>query len=203
MKIHCIRLKVEQRTSIHSRLNENTVEDFPIKSFNILLIGRNSPSSNIIPQEINEGYNLHGKWLARLANDQQIRPSYIDWTMNSIKSFHKLKLEIVYSHDGHLHCANVVVPINIPHCSLAYDFVTLPQYSDHGIELTTSSKRFWQVPRTTSHEKCTCGKSISELKAVALGLNPTYNDDLKYNEGLGICSDLCSIDHPFGDCISK
>ena len=199
-------MKVEQQTTIHSRTNEGLVEQLPFKSIEILKIGKHSYSSNLIPQNIKEGEDIHGKWLLRLPNDQEIRPSYIEWTLNSIKPVHKLKLEIYYSEDnGIINCGNVGIPIHIPHCTLSYDFVTLPKYSKNHQEFFKSSKvKYWIPARTTCHETCSCGKPIPDLKAVALGINDI--DQLKfYNEGFCVCSGQCLNDDQNGSrsCTSK
>ena len=101
---------------------------------------------------------LYGQWLTRLPREPDLEPTHVPFSRNGGQYSHRMTLRMLYNVDSkRSQAANVVTSITIPHCLLAFESVTLPQYK--------------RVVRTStiSALQCTCSKSFDDAKAIALG----------------------------------
>lgn len=134
--------------------------------------------------------------LARIPDDNAIRPSTMPGTRVSIRFSHMLVVEVVHSRDGS--CEDALTAdgkrklkvftlrqnVTIPSCCCALDAVTLPPYSaeeqsgpiphlNHGHDDST-----WDAIVAAnrdpgeSHNMCVCGLSLADLSAAERALLP-------------------------------
>lgn len=174
LQIHGLRLSVEQNTILCSRSNPNTVEKLPPLTLQMLNIGSNKLTTNILPERLSTAYPIKGRYLARFPDDQLLRGSSFEFVDSAIKHQHKLLLEIWHSTYAkkQVFKARIAMPIRIPHCLLSFDSVLLPKYEDHvkTKQLCQNDKRDYAGIGKEKQESCNCTKSYEEAKAVAMSM---------------------------------
>ncbi|TIA95016.1 hypothetical protein E3P94_03922 [Wallemia ichthyophaga] len=175
LRVHGIRLSVEQATMLFSRNDQHYKETLPPKTVAILNQGTNTLNSNILPDRLSQTYPIKARYLARLPDDTVIRGSHCDYTDCAIRSTHKLVLEIWHStHSNPLvYRARIALPVRIPHCLLSFDSVLLPRYEDHVKmeRLCENDERKYAGIGKERQESCNCTKSYEEAKAVAMSIH--------------------------------
>lgn len=139
--------------------------------------------------------------IARVPDDNVIRPTTLPGSRGDIRFSHQLAVEIIHSrdplHDGlpadsdrSLKAFTLRQPVVIPSCCVAYSAVTLPRYEE---KESASSKKVstYRVPdalappeespftiavsprNPSGHEFCVCGMSLADLEAQEHNILPT------------------------------
>ncbi|WFD31311.1 hypothetical protein MSPP1_002345 [Malassezia sp. CBS 17886] len=134
--------------------------------------------------------------IARIPDDNAIRPSTMPGTRSALRFHHVLVVEVIHSRDSPL-AKDCLTPdghrklkvftlrqnVTIPSCCCALDAVTLPAYSASDTDtsvpaLNQGSSSTWnQILRANkdsgeSHNMCVCGMSLADLSAAERAMLP-------------------------------